>query len=295
MTEAYDDALAEQAKQNVWSNLADEAAGMSKLDYLTAVADIAGIFDPTPVSDTVGALLSLAQGDLAGAGLSVAGYLPYLGDVGKIAKIGKYAPRTAAALNMLATKSGKLANEAEEFLTNNFALNQIAMAREKAAARVRKALLDAKSGTPCKDCAKLPDGGKGRLQMPSTKGKWNTPDGSQPLNGNGTFTLSEPVTLPDGSRISSIDYREGFPNFDDHTLDGKHTLWKVSGKVASDRRELTKMMRKTNPNYKAPDPDLYTLHHFEDGTVGYVPKTLHGRAEGFPHSGGNTILNNDLF
>ncbi|MDY6994533.1 MAG: hypothetical protein SVR94_18260, partial [Pseudomonadota bacterium] len=59
MTEAYNDALQEQQKKHMWETLADEAKSMSSAEYATIVADIAGIFDPTPISDGAGLLLSL--------------------------------------------------------------------------------------------------------------------------------------------------------------------------------------------------------------------------------------------
>lgn len=297
MTEAYNDALTEQAKQNIWTSLRNEAAGMTPMQRATAAADIAGIFDPTPASDTVGAVLSVAQGDLLGAGLSVLGYIPYLGDLGKIGKIAKYAPKTAKALEAVMRHSGKMANAGEAFLKRNFALRQVAAARQKAAARVRKALLDARKGKPhCKDCAKLPNGGKGKLQMPASKGKWNTPDGKAPVNGNGTFTFDNPVTMPDGSVVRSVDYKDGFPDFSGYTVGGKHDLWEVSGNAKTDGDRLTAMMRQSNPNYVPPSSRNYVLHHFEDGQVGYVPRAIHDRAlGGAAHSGGNTIVNNKLF
>jgi len=292
MTEAYNDALAEHAKQNVWNSLKAEAAGMSKLEQASVAADIAGLFDPTPASDAVGAVLSLIQGDLLGAGLSVVGMLPYAGDIAKIPKIAKHAPRTASAIKLVMKRSSDLANAGEAFLKNNFTLKQIEVARAKATERVRKALLDAKNKVPCKDCAKLKDGGKKQLQMPETNGTWK--GGQQPADGNGIFTLDQPVKLPDGQMVSSMEYKDGFPLFDKYTLDGKHTLLTVTGNVKDDTKALLKQMRENNPNYKLPGKD-YTLHHFEDGTVGFVPRDLHGRGNGFSHTGGQAIVNNELF
>ena len=51
MTEAYNDALTEQLRKNVWDQLKSEAAKMSKLEYASVAAEIIGIFDPTPASD----------------------------------------------------------------------------------------------------------------------------------------------------------------------------------------------------------------------------------------------------
>jgi hypothetical protein len=59
----------------------------------TAV-DIAGIADPTPISDGISAAMSLAKGDYVGAGLSMISMIPYLGDaVGKPIKAARNAKK----------------------------------------------------------------------------------------------------------------------------------------------------------------------------------------------------------
>jgi len=56
------------------------------------------------------------------------------------------------------------------------------------------------------------------------------------------------------------------------------------------------MIRETNPSYEPPDKELFTLHHFEDGSVGYVPQVIHDRDQmGVAHTGGNSMTNNQLF
>jgi hypothetical protein len=53
--------------------------------------DVAGIVDPTPICDAAGACISLAEGDWAGAGLSLLSTLPYLGDsIAKPIKLARY-------------------------------------------------------------------------------------------------------------------------------------------------------------------------------------------------------------
>ncbi|PVM83803.1 hypothetical protein [Caulobacter endophyticus] len=58
-----------------------------RLDLAQATLDMVGIADPTPVSDLLGAGLSLYRGDPLGAGASLLGVIPYVGDaIGKTAK-----------------------------------------------------------------------------------------------------------------------------------------------------------------------------------------------------------------
>lgn len=71
----------------------DEVAGdLNRLaaDLTQLCLDIAGIFDPTPVSDGASALISLARGDWLGAVLSGVGVIPYIGDLAKAGKFPKY-------------------------------------------------------------------------------------------------------------------------------------------------------------------------------------------------------------
>lgn len=71
-------------------------AAEAELKWLAAEAalDVAGIFDPTPTSDVLSAGLALRRGDLWGAGLSLLGVVPYIGDaVGKSAKGARLAHR----------------------------------------------------------------------------------------------------------------------------------------------------------------------------------------------------------
>jgi hypothetical protein len=44
------------------------------------VIDAAGILDPTPISDSISAMMSLYKGDYVGAALSTVSIVPYIGD-----------------------------------------------------------------------------------------------------------------------------------------------------------------------------------------------------------------------
>jgi hypothetical protein len=44
------------------------------------VIDVAGIIDPTPISDSISAMMSLSKGDYVGAALSTVSIIPYIGD-----------------------------------------------------------------------------------------------------------------------------------------------------------------------------------------------------------------------
>ena len=84
------------------------ARGVSKadrdalLDMTQMGLDIIGIFDPTPVSDGVNGAISLARGDWLGAGISAVSMVPYVGDLAKAGKIGKWAQTVANGAELVA-------------------------------------------------------------------------------------------------------------------------------------------------------------------------------------------------
>ena len=63
------------------------AAHEVALDIAQLTLDIAGIVDPTPISDGSNAIISLCRGDLVGAGISTVSIIPYAGDLAKLAKL----------------------------------------------------------------------------------------------------------------------------------------------------------------------------------------------------------------
>lgn len=304
MTEKYNEALSEQVKKNVWESVKDSAANMSTAERAELVADVAGIFDPTPISDAAGLGLALVRGDGMGALMSLGSMVPYLGDsVAKPAKFLKRAPKVAHAVEAMFKAGDNLAKAGKDTLkAAGLSLEQVAAARKKALEKVQQAMLDAKKRVAnCESCKLVGPKGEAReLQMPSGKaggnGKWDTPGGVQPSDGFGTFNFTPPKKLPDGRTVDGIEFKNGAPDFSPYVNGGKHELWEVSGDAEEDGRRLAKMMQEADPKWSPPDDKLYVLHHFEDGAVGYVPRTLHDKKKGgVAHTGGNSMTNNDLF
>jgi hypothetical protein len=89
------------------SNLDDEK-GALLLDLTQMALDIAGIVDPTPISDGVSGVISLFRGDWLGAGISVASMIPYVGDLAKAGKLPKVLKSIERAIE-LAGKDAKFA------------------------------------------------------------------------------------------------------------------------------------------------------------------------------------------
>lgn len=303
MTDTYNDALAEQTKKNVFDTLKQESTKMTPGEYAEVVADIAGIFDPTPVSDGVGLALAISKGDGLGALLSLGSMIPYAGDaLAKPLKIAKRAPMTAKAVESLLKAGDKLAVASKAALKEaGLSLEQVAAARAKAMNVVQRAMLDAKNRVPnCVSCKLVGEAGEKRqLHMPVSKqasGRWSTPGGKQPADGNGIFVFDAPKELPNGTKVREIEFKAGAPDFDKYVEGAKHDLWEVSGDAVIDGKRLTEQMREVNPKWRPPDKDEFVLHHFEDGKVGYVPRVLHDKVDGgVAHTGGNSMTNNQLF
>lgn len=79
------------------------------LDLFQMALDLAGIVDPTPVSDGVSALLAMARGLWLDAVISGASMVPYVGDLAKAGKLPRYLKSLKRAVK-LAEKSKKAAD-----------------------------------------------------------------------------------------------------------------------------------------------------------------------------------------
>lgn len=97
------DARAAAQLQTQATRHADDLAARQRelaLDLTQIGLSIAGIFDPTPVSDGLDGLISLFRGDFLGAGISVVSMIPYIGDAAKLGKLGKFAETVAKAVDL---------------------------------------------------------------------------------------------------------------------------------------------------------------------------------------------------
>lgn len=77
-----------------------------------AALDVAGVVDPTPISDAASAALALSRADYVGAGLSAVSMVPYLGDaLGKTTKGARMAKRLKKLRERVAAATARV-NEA---------------------------------------------------------------------------------------------------------------------------------------------------------------------------------------
>jgi DNA/RNA non-specific endonuclease len=103
LTLAQYEQITARAQQTASANAngTDNSALLADLGQMAL--DIVGIFDPTPTADLVNAGISAWRGDGWGAFLSVLSAVPYIGDVAKLGKLGKWAQTIASAVEAAAT------------------------------------------------------------------------------------------------------------------------------------------------------------------------------------------------
>ena len=102
----YQAALAEQAQTQAELDAINEELYWEGAE---TAADLAGLVDPTPSSDSVAAGLALRRGDYLGAGLNLLSWVPYLGDaIAKPIKGVRASARVARLMEKLRTLTAKL-------------------------------------------------------------------------------------------------------------------------------------------------------------------------------------------
>jgi hypothetical protein len=251
-----------------------------EFEIAQSAVDVAGIVDPTPISDGISAAMSVAKGDWVGAGLSVVSMVPYLGDaVGKTAK----GARTAKKLAELADEIKKTAKALEDAIAKRAIAN-----RKAAAEEARKARSEAANA--CKTCSAEQKWGS---QVPAT-GKWEGP------RGNSRWTSE------DGKY--SVDYKEGYPDFKTAKgPEGKPIVLdevEIPSMKGNHGSDFTDARRALKDKPGAPDwpgnkaaPTGYTWHHHEDGvTMQLVRTDVHNKASsGAAHTGGASVVKDPVF
>lgn len=276
------------SKVTALQNKLKDLASSREFEIAQGVVDAAGIVDPTPISDGVSAVMSLAKGDWLGAGLSVASMIPYIGDAA--AKTVK-ASRAAKRLTKLADDIAKTTKELLDAVQKRTVANRKAAA--KAAQEARR-----KAANACKPCSAEQKWGS---HLPRTG--WDPP-GSR---GNGKWTSKDGKV--------TVEYKDGYPDFSTATapdmdkrpivLD-RVELTDMKGNYSSDFTSARNAMREKTgkrdwPGNDDDAPTGYTWHHKEDGaTMELVRTDVHDRStvnggSGAAHTGGASVVNDKVF
>jgi hypothetical protein len=95
----------QRAAQPAPAGLADAQRELA-LDLTQMGLDVAGLFDPTPISDGANGIVSLFRGDWLGAGISAVSMIPYIGDAAKLGKLGKWGETVMNAVDLARRDSG---------------------------------------------------------------------------------------------------------------------------------------------------------------------------------------------
>lgn len=153
-----------------------------KWELAASAADVAGMVDPTPASDLIGAGLAVRKGDWLGAGMSLVSVVPYLGDaVAKPAKAVRAAKRINELRQTVTKLSAQLAGlrkaekhaQAAEAVAKKAKIARGAGEAKavKEAAQGQKAAAKGSKDKDCEDCGSAQEPAKSKAQprLPETK------------------------------------------------------------------------------------------------------------------------------
>lgn len=257
--------------------------------------DIAGIFDPSPVSDGLGALLALGRGDWLSLGTSVAGFIPYLGDTGKLGKWAK--------LGLSDKRYKYVADSINKYLRTRRALK--AIAQSKALAKTKKEMWEYyqryKRGDRCALCEKaakkikLPTHGKWKPGPPGAPGSKWFPDDASNLSDDMKDLINQKGGVP---------FSHGMPDYSDFAKElpppgsgMKNLPFEMNGKGSDIDGSFSEYYNLMEANgtpmsgaAKEALESTHTWHHTDKG-MQLVEKALHNPSLGGPsHVGARSWL-----
>ncbi len=150
-------------------------------------ADVAGLIDPTPISDAVAGAMALRDGDFVGAGLSMLSWIPYAGDA--IAKPLKGA-RTAARVAKLTNKLKKLMQKLEKLK------DAVKRAKERVKEMLRRKRASQKAPEAPPPLPKKSAGGTDGGNVPKRKPKLKKVSREIPCFPEGTLVATKSELVP---------------------------------------------------------------------------------------------------
>lgn len=259
--------------QSAESNLASLNNDL-KFQLAQTAVDIAGIADPTPISDVIGAGMSLYAGDVIGAGLSLISIVPYAGDaLGKTAK----GARAAKKINAL-----KKRIEAAIAATN--LAKKLARRRAAAAIRAKRKAEAAKKATEAATTAKCapPSNPFGVSKLPAD-GTWKGSRGNSVWEPDVTTKRGQEILDATGGK--PITFKDGYPDFSPYAT--HRVEIEMTGNNYADFKAANKAagLDETPPGM--------TWHHNQDGvTMELVPSKLNNNV---PHDGGASLIKSPEF
>ena len=319
-SQPFDEGVEQELRQEL-QKVQEELDAIDKELILTiadGAVDVAGIFDPTPISDGIATIRDLSRGDWLGAGLSAISIIPYVGDALakplKGTRMAKRLARLRASAKRLVEQRARL----QELLRRSRTSNRLGDGGQELSQGVAKhskkvddtasrgskeagAGGNKTSGDGSSGSKKTGDNGAGDQtewtkpkgwRLPK-KGKWEgTP-------GNSDFIPDDPGALGLASG-DKIPFRQGYADFSQWATEsfevagmtGIHTddMKLIHQKLARDRGWL-KANGEPNANQakKWLSEQGLTPHHVGGDGVELVPTRLHGNVR---HTGGAFELRN---
>lgn len=309
----------EEFQKNFNSNLVTEIKNFAAANW-KILPDVTGLVDPSPASNIASGLIGLGgfgvalwNLDLGGMGESAvdvagaaAAYIPGVDVANLMRKLHNLGPpgvRIAKLVEKVGSSFDNIADAQAQF-TEYMGKEAMIKARADALKKAQEEAMKARKGHPdCKDCR---EDMKKKMQLADNKGTWKDANGNPlkeaPTDGTGTFTFDQPAQLPNGMKgpdgkttVDSIRFEGGEPDFSAYTYpDSRRQLDSMTGSTMQDRPALNKLME--GDGLKIPDKESWVVHHFNDGSVGYIPRSIHDKGlGGAGHTGGQSLLNSPVF
>jgi hypothetical protein len=258
---------------------------------------VAGIVDPTPVSDGIGTVWALIDGEWIDAGISALGVVPYIGDLAKAGKLGAFARTIEKAVD-LAKVDTEFARAARPVLQkirdgiDTLPLDKLPRAVGEPLQRMQHKLgdffrADAVATKPVRLEASMLDGRSFFL------GKANAGPNA-PLYRNWLESGRRIEVNPDASiayinrQGIGVRYTEGAPDFRpfmNHPSGVRQTRIEVTGSHPVDFKRANAAVG--HAEWGSRSPPGYSWHHHEDGTtMQLVRSDVHTE---FSHRGGAAL------
>jgi A nuclease of the HNH/ENDO VII superfamily with conserved WHH len=276
-------------------------AAPSRNDVLKDVGkmavSIAGIVDPTPLSDGIGTVWALLDREWLDAGISALGVVPYIGDLAKAGKLGQFARTIEKAVD-LAKVDTEFARAARPVLQKikdglgTLPLDNMPRAVREPLQRMQTKLDEffragAVAARPVRLEASMLDGSG--LFLGKANAGPNAPLYRNWLDSGRRVDVNPDASITYINRHGiGVRYADGAPDFKpfmNHPSGVRQTRIEMSGDNPLDFRRANEAVG--HPEWGARPPPGYSWHHHEDGhTMQLVRSDVHTE---FTHRGGAAL------
>lgn len=143
------------------------------LDLAQMATDIAGLLDPTPISDGMGLILAVSRRNVTDAVISAVGLIPFIGDLAKAGKLGKYV-QTIENAARLAARSPEFAKHIKPVVERTIAAIDFLPPAADWTRRLKAAVqpLARSTGAVTRGAKRIDISATFKFSGPRQKGKW---------------------------------------------------------------------------------------------------------------------------